>query len=169
MGITISYRGRVNPKLKLREFYIYSTLVSKEKGWSISEMEERDGLTMLEQKDGEIPYTGKLLSFSIDIHENCEPLQFQITQDGYFNNWCKTQFAPLEAHIGVVDFFTQVKIKLAELVVQDEGAYWESRDKEALEERIIRCYMEMQKAKEEDPDYYGPIKSEKGRITDLVK
>jgi hypothetical protein len=29
--------------------------------------------------------------------------------------------------------------------------------------------MEMQKSKEEDPAYYGPVKSENGRITDLMR
>ena len=62
-----------------------------------------------------------------------------------------------------------MRIKLGELVIQDEGGYWETRDAEALEERIVKCYLEMQKTKDEDPEYYGPVKSENGRINDLVK
>lgn len=169
MGITIHYRGRVNPKLKVREFYILTALVCKEKGWPITDLAESNGDAMLAQPDGEIPYRGKLSSFTIEPHENCEPLAFQITEDGYFKNWCKTQFAPMEIHTGIVDLFNQVRIKLSELVVQDEGGYWETRDAEALEERIVKCFLEMQKTKDEDPEYYGPVKSENGRITDLVK
>jgi hypothetical protein len=169
MGITIHYRGRVNPKLKIKEFYIYCKLICDEKKWSISSMEETSGPALLIQMDGEIPYDGKLVSFAIDAHENCEPVQFQITSEGYFNNWCKTQFAPLEIHMGIVDMFAQVKIKLAELVIRDEGGYWETRDAGALEERIVDCYLEIQKSKDEDPEYYGPVKSENGRITDLLK
>jgi hypothetical protein len=169
MGITIHYRGRVNPKIRMKEFYILTSLICKEKGWAITGMDETDGPAMLVQKDGEIPYTGKLVSFTIETHENCEPLQFQITSEGYFNNWCKTQFAPPEVHIGIVDLFAQVKIKLSELVIQDEGGFWESRDRDALEDRMIKCYLEIQKSKEEDPDYYGPVKSENGRITDLMR
>lgn len=169
MGITIHYRGRVNPKLKIREFYIYSKLICDEKKWAISGMFETEGLAKLVQMDGEIPYEGKLASFTIETHENCEPVQFQITSEGYFNNWCKTQFAPIEVHIGLVDYFAQVKIKLSELVIQDEGGFWESRDKEALEDRIVACYLEMQKSKDDDSGYYGPVKSDNGRITDLVK
>jgi hypothetical protein len=169
MGITIHYRGRVNPKLKIREFYILAGLFCKEKGWEITDLVETVGGALLDQPDGGIPYEGRLYSFAITIHENCEPLAFQITSEGYFKNWCKTQFAPPEVHRGIVELFDQVRIKLSELVIQDEGGYWETRDAQALEARIVKCFMEMHKTQEEDPEYYGPVKDEKGRITDLVK
>lgn len=169
MGITIHYRGRVNPQLPVKQFYIYAGLICKEKHWSVTDLIETDGAAVLNDAEEDIPYTGKLNTFCITLHEHCEPMLFQITSDGYFKNWCKTQFAPLEYHMGIVDFFSQVKIKLSELVIQDEGGYWESRDAEALEERVIKCFLEMQKSKDEDPSYYGPVKSENGRITDLMK
>jgi hypothetical protein len=71
--------------------------------------------------------------------------------------------------MGVVDLFEQCRKKLSELVIQDEGGYWESRNAEALEDRITKCFLEMKKSMDEDPSYYGPVKSEDGRITDLVK
>ncbi len=169
MGITIHYRGRVNPKLRIKEFYIMANLISKEKGWSITEMMESEGPAMLAHPDEDIPYNGKLTMFIIEPHENCEPMTFQITGDGYFKNWVKTQFAPLEIHMGVADFFDQLKIKCSELVIQDESGYWELRDTKSLEDRIVNCYLEIQKTKDEDPEYYGPVKSENGRITDLLK
>jgi len=159
MGITIHYRGRVNPKLRVKEFYIYAGLICKEKQWSVTDLIETEGDTVLNDAEEDIPYSGKLNTFTIGMHEHCEPMLFQITSEGYFKNWCKTQFAPLEFHMGIVDFFSQVKIKLSELVIQDEGGFWESRDAEALEERVIKCFLEIQKSKEEDPSYYGPVKS----------
>jgi hypothetical protein len=169
MGITIHYHGRVNPKVRTKEFYLFAGFVCKEKGWAVSDLIETDGKAMLPHPDGDIPYTGKLSTFRIDPHEHCEPITFQITAEGYFKNWCKTQFAPLEIHMGIVDLFSQCKIKFSELVIQDEGGYWETRDAEALEERIVKCFLEMRKTMDEDPDYHGPVKSEDGRITDLVK
>jgi hypothetical protein len=169
MGITIHYHGKLGPKVKAKEAYIMASLISKEKGWECSGLAETDGPALLASPDGESPYDGKLSTFAINPHEHCEPLTFQITEEGYFKNWCKTQFAPLEIHKGIVDFFVQLRIKFGELVIQDEGGYWETRDEKALEERIIKCFMEMQSTKEEDPEYYGPVKSEDGRITDLVK
>lgn len=169
MGITINFRGRLGQKVKPKEFYILASLVAKEKGWTTSDMYESEGDAMLQNPEEDIPYHGKLTTFIIEPHEHCEPLTFQITADGYFKNWCKTQFAPFEIHMGIVDLFDQVRIKFGELVVQDEGGYWELRDPKVLEDRVIKCYLEMEKTKEEDPEYYGPTKDKKGRITDLVK
>lgn len=169
MGITIHYRGRLGQKVRAREVYILASLICKEKGWEITGLAETDGPALLAHPDGEIPYEGKLYTFAINPHEHCEPLTFQITADGYFKNWCKTQFAPLEIHMGIVDLFGQLRIKFGELVIQDEGGYWETRDAKALEDRIVKCFLEMQNTKDEDPAYYGPVKSEDGRITDLVK
>lgn len=169
MGITIHFRGRLGQKVKPKDFYLLAGLVAKEKGWQTSDMYESDGPAMLQHPEEDIPYTGKLTTFIIEPHEHCDPLTFQITAEGYFRNWCKTQFAPFEIHMGIVDLFQQVRIKFGELVIQDQGGYWELRDPKVLEERVIKCYEEMEKAKEEDPDYYGPIKNKNGRIIDLVK
>jgi len=169
MGITIHYHGRLGQKVKARELYILASLVCKEKGWDITGLAETDGPALLDDPEGESEYNGKLATFAITPHLNCEPLTFQITDEGYFKNWCKTQFAPIEIHTGIVDFFGQVRIKFGELVIQDEGGFWETRNAEALEERIIKCFLEMQSLKDNDPEYYGPVKSENGRITDLVK
>ncbi|MDB5105057.1 MAG: hypothetical protein JWP91_2746 [Fibrobacteres bacterium] len=170
MGITLHFHGRIAPKIKPREVWIYATLIGKEKGWPVTDLIETNGTAVLQQHDGEeISYTGKLFSFTMEPHEHCEPVIFQITEEGYFKNWCKTQFAPPEIHIGLVDFFQQMKIKFCELVIQDEGGFWELRDPEVLEERIVKCFLEMQASKDEDPEYYGPVKIEGGRITDLMK
>ena len=169
MGITIHYHGRMNPKVRVREFYILASLICKEKGWDITGLAETDGTAMLQDPDGETPYAGILHTFAINPHEHCEPLTFQITAEGYFKNWCKTQFAPLEVHMGIVDMFNQVKIKFSELVIRDEGGYWETRDAKELENRIVQCFLKMQETKENDPEYYGPVKNQEGRITDLVK
>jgi hypothetical protein len=169
MGITIHYHGRLGQKVRPKEAYILASLISKEKGWEITGLAETEGAALLEHPDGESAYDGKLNTFAITPHEHCERLTFQITEDGYFKNWCKTQFAPLEIHMGIVDLFSQLKIKFGELVIQDEGAYWETRDAKVLEERIVKCFMEMQNSKDEDPELYGPVKSPDGRITDLVK
>jgi hypothetical protein len=154
MGVTIHYQGRVNQKIRLKEFHILSSLICKEHGWEISDMTET------EQK-------GSL--FVINPHENCEPLIFRITPEGNFSDHCKTQFAPIEVHKGIVSLFDQVRIKLSQLIIQDEGGYWETRDEEFLQDKIMDCYLAIQKTKEEDPETYGPVKTEDGRIVDLMK
>jgi hypothetical protein len=154
MGITIHFQGRMNPKIKTKEFYILTSLICKENKWEVTDLQET------EQKG---------LIFVVTSHENCELLIFRITPEGYFSDHCKTQFAPIEVHMGIIKLFDQVRIKFSELIIKDEGGYWESRDQTVLQERIDDCYIAMQKEKEADPEYYGPVKNEEGRIVDLVK
>lgn len=169
MGVTLHYRGRLSPKEKPRNFYILAKIVAQEKGWTISDFEEGQGSLDFRKMPGKGAYRGPVQSFVIKAHENCEPIHFRIAEGGRFEERCKTQFAPVEVHIGLVDLLDRLKIRLAELTVEDEGHYWELRDKDRLEANLYRCFEEIVRMKEEDPSYYGPVKEEDGRITDLVK
>ncbi len=53
--------------------------------------------------------------------------------------WCfvKTQFGPIEGHVALVELFTVLKREFfADLEVQDEGGYWETRDLAGLTAKI---------------------------------
>lgn len=154
MGVTIHFRGKLNPKIRVKEFYILSSLICKEYDWDITE------LTETAQKGN---------SFKITMHEHCEPLFFYLNPEGMFSDRCKTQFAPIDIHKKIVSLFDQVKIKFSELIVQDEGGYWETRDEDHLELQITNCFLFMQKEKDENPDFYGPIKTDDERIVDLTR
>jgi hypothetical protein len=169
MGITIHYRGRVNPKEKLRTFYIIAKIKTEEMGWTISPLFEGEGTINFERSPMQNEYKGFITSFVIQPHEFCEPFTFKINDDGFFEDRCKTQFAPVEIHMGIIKLLDSLKGKLLSLIVQDEGQYWEMRDKEKLEASILKCYEEILKNKEADPEYYGPVKDEEGRITDLTR
>ena len=43
------------------------------------------------------------------------------------------------------------------------------RVRERLEHAMTDCFEQMVRKKDEDPAYYGPVKDDDGRITDLVK
>ena len=148
MGITIHYRGRLSPKVKRKEFFAYAKVLCAEHKWKIE---------------------GEESEFHILPHENCELLNFRLAGDGSFQDTCKTQFATIEIHIRIVDFFSNLKLKLTELVIRDEGEYWELRNKERLARQLGNCFDEIRKTMDENPDYYGPVRSDDGRIVDLVK
>jgi hypothetical protein len=51
---------------------------------------------------------------------------------------CKTQFGSIEAHIRIIELFDLLKKKyIFNLIVDDEGAYWESRDRRILAEKRV--------------------------------
>lgn len=51
---------------------------------------------------------------------------------------CKTQFADIDAHIALIELLDSLKKNyVSDLVVTDEGAYWETRDRRILAEKRI--------------------------------
>lgn len=51
---------------------------------------------------------------------------------------CKTQFGNIDAHIRVIELFDLLKKKyISNLTVNDEGAYWDSRDRRILAEKRV--------------------------------
>ena len=57
---------------------------------------------------------------------------------------CKTQFGSIDAHIHIIDLFDVLKKRyITDLVINDEGAYWESRDYKLLAEKraVLEHYM----------------------------
>ncbi|MHB8845833.1 MAG: hypothetical protein ACYC7L_13920 [Nitrospirota bacterium] len=51
---------------------------------------------------------------------------------------CKTQFADIESHIRLIEVLDLLKGKyIPDLTVDDEGSYWEHRDRRALAEKRI--------------------------------
>jgi hypothetical protein len=62
---------------------------------------------------------------------------------------CKTQFGNIDTHIRIVELLDELKQRyIANLVVNDEGGYWENRDRRLLaEKRVIlgQCLRRVEK------------------------
>ena len=47
-----------------------------------------------------------------------------------------TQSMPIEIHIALIELLREIEPYFEHLEVEDEGGYWESGDREALEKRV---------------------------------
>jgi hypothetical protein len=51
---------------------------------------------------------------------------------------CKTQFGSIDSHIRIIELLAGLQEKyITDLIVNDEGAYWETRDRRILAEKRI--------------------------------
>jgi hypothetical protein len=51
---------------------------------------------------------------------------------------CKTQFGSIDSHIRIIELLAGLQEKyITNLIVNDEGAYWETRDRRVLAEKRI--------------------------------
>jgi len=54
------------------------------------------------------------------------------------SSMCKTQFGSIDSHIQIIEILDLIKKKyMTDLTVNDEGAYWETRDRRILAEKRI--------------------------------
>lgn len=141
MGVTIHYYGKLNKPELADEICNELIDISKELNWTITKI---DGDSYL--KKGVI----------IGPHPNAEPLPLVFDNGGVLKNpftveynrnnkkqlddsyhSIKTQFAPIEIHVGVIKLLKYLKKKyLNNLTVHDEGSYWETENVKILEEKI---------------------------------
>ena len=168
MGVTIHFEGR------LKEFgsfdrclEIIKSFIDKN-SWENSEISE-EVRTLSRVKDEEVwNYTGKTKGVAIQPHPNTDPFKFEIDEDLYLQEYCKTQFAPIEIHVELVGLLKALEVEFENLSVVDEGEYFESGDIDRLSELIDGCYDAMDKEKEKNPKLEGPVRLNSGRIVDLI-
>ena len=53
--------------------------------------------------------------------------------------------------------------------VDDDGGYWEKRDRSGLDDHFAKSREMLRQMKREEPMLYGPIKLPDGRIVDLIR
>lgn len=136
MGVTIHFQGKLRsaghmPKLQ-------EALLPWAKRWKTElvdvDIPEAD---IIRVRNGKVEESiGRLRGCHVFPHKDSEPLRFWFTDDLYMESFCKTQFAPVDTHIEVVELLRVVKPLFTGFKVIDEGGYWETSDREELARRI---------------------------------
>lgn len=140
MGITIHYQGKINDV----------SLISKVTG-ELTDISDELEMEYHLIDDSKLNIKGIL----INPHKDCELLSFlfdlstgilkdkiilsfdDMGDDHYKYNHTKTQFAPINVHITIIKLLKYLKDKyISDLVVTDEGEYWDTEDAELLQSKF---------------------------------
>jgi hypothetical protein len=143
MGISIHYKGSLNQANLIDSFCEEMEAIAKEMEWKY--------LCIIDTGDStEIPLKGVIIS----PHKDSEYLILTVDPTGTlrnafmmkfikkhedltFLNFIKTQFAPVEIHIAVVQLLRYIRQKyMSNLYVLDDGCYWETSDADLLRNKI---------------------------------
>jgi hypothetical protein len=161
MGISIYYRGRINKMETIATLADELEDFAQSLGWRTQHWKEdfsTPNTARISHERGEIRVVGHapLQGISLFPHKECEPLWLTFDPNGYLvdvvamataakgekkpdKSWrsTKTQFAPIEVHIGIVKLLQYVKRRyIANLDVLDDGGYWESGNVIELKRRF---------------------------------
>jgi len=168
MGITIHFEGRLKNNENYDALIKKVIEFSKFQNWKYFQFENESKVLERIKNEENWDYEGLTKGIHVVPHENSEPLIFEFDKDLYIQEYCKTQFAPIEIHLKVIELLHVLVQYFESIDILDEGEYWETNDVNLLEQNWEDFYIAMDKAIEENNSLQGPFKLENGRIIDLM-
>jgi hypothetical protein len=160
MGVCINYKGKLKDPKRVYEFVEEIEDICKVLEWKYFIMDD-DWSKPSDIKIFNHPITGQItldgevyLKGIIFTPPECESFQFlfdekgkltDMMQEAFKNSgikrpdfqWAKTQFAGVEIHITIIGILKYIKKKyMPNLVVEDEGSYWQTENRELLEKKM---------------------------------
>ena len=169
MGVTIHYEGQ------LKSYADYDSLIAKAQQFAINNnmpfiLFNEPNKQLLRVKDEQDwDYEGSVKGIKIQPDENTDPLWLEFDENNYVQDFCKTQFADISIHIKIIGLFKDFQPYFHELIITDEGEYWDTYNREHLQKLFDDCFYAIEEAKREKKTLTGPFRLEDGRIVDLME
>ena len=151
MGLTVHYRGRIRDYALVDELVTDVEDFARNQNWRYHLL--TPGInTPLKPINKEDPEPLPAVKGIILSPDKCEPIIFTFLEDGRICSpfmppmeaedglpymWTKTQYAGIDVHRSFVNLLRQLSDKyFSELIVVDEGQYWETNDEEVLQSQF---------------------------------
>jgi len=169
MGVTIHFKGQ------LKSSNDYDVVIKISKDFAQSNhmdyliFEETDKILQRVKDEKDWDYQGLTRGIRIQPDNNTDPLWIEFDEEYYIQEYCKTQFVDINVHIKIIELLRLIEPYFADLVVTDEGEYWDTTDEKILQENFDTCFNAIEDAKNENSKLSGPYRITGGRIVDLMK
>ena len=168
MGVTIHFEGRIKSRADYNACLKILFATAHDNKWP-SEVIKRETRTLARvQNEENWDYTGETDGIEIHPHQNSEPFRFEVDQELFIQEYCKTQFAPIEIHIQLVEVLRSLADHFETLTIFDEGEYFDSSDRDRLTELRQKCFDALNNYLIEHPGSRGPERLKNGRIVDIL-
>ncbi len=169
MGITIHFEGGLKNIDSLSTLLQEARVIANEQNWHFVEITKEMRLLERVRDEADWNYEGLTSGIEIYPHDNAEALRLEFDSDGYIQEYIKTQFAPIETHIAVVNLLGKIKPYFESLDVVDESDFWETSDEVSLRQAFDRFFEVFEAEKEGNSSLSGPYRLDNGRIVDLLE
>jgi hypothetical protein len=164
MGITIFASGKLDRIGDIPQVIDDIGKIAEKNNWTYhvidNDFDVRPNAVLIQRESGSpvaaIEGSLGLKGIMVNIDPQAEPLAVLFDRSGVLTDlmqqisWlhcngqsdrftmCKTQFANIDAHVRIIALLDNLKKKYcADLKVNDEGAYWETRDRRILAENRV--------------------------------
>lgn len=111
--------------------------------WPIADIPHERRVLQCVKNEADWDYSGFTEGVELQPRENTDRLRLEFDENLYVQEYIKAQFAGPDVHLQVVAFLKDIEPCFDELIVMDEGEFWESADKQRLIElngRMQSCF-----------------------------
>src|SRR5689334_12660576 len=125
MGVTIHFEGGLRDEKSYERVILRARAFAGQHNWKLESIDESQ-VTLNRIRNGEPwDYTGLTRGVVLYPHENCDPFRLEFDRNLYVQEYVKTQFAPVEVHVRVIELLRLLAPEFQAVEVEDEGDYWD--------------------------------------------
>jgi hypothetical protein len=168
MGVTVHFEGQLRDESAYEPMLALAQKFAEARNWPVRSILESNAKLSRVKNEAEWDYEGPTKGIELLPHPSSEPIRLEFDKDFYVQEYTKTQFAPAEVHIALVELLDKLAPMFAHLEVIDEAEYYESRDERILLRHRDRCFEVLAKHLASDSKLRGPVRLPSGRIADIV-
>jgi hypothetical protein len=133
MGVTIHYEGKVRNEAQYRRVMDAATSFAEDHALDHAFFNNVDQHLIRVIDNRIVEYASMVKGMVIQPGEGCESFFLDFDENGFVQNFCKTQFAETRIHLLVIGLLRHIEPFLDEFKVTDEGGYWESEPAEKIQ------------------------------------
>jgi hypothetical protein len=168
MGVTINFEGTLRDEAAVDQAVGVAEAFAAQEGWR-AEIISKPARTLNRSRGMQFfVYTGPVRGVVLYPHEWAEPFRLEVDRDLFVQNFIKTQYAPVEIHLKVIDLLRALAPHFADLSVHDEGEYWETANMDVLQghRRMTESVMGLLQGQQSGIE--GPVRLPNRRIADFA-
>ena len=139
MGVTIHFEGQLSGEDAYSAVISLAEVFASAHGWEAQHFTSPQASLSRVRDERDWDYFGPTKGIELRPHANSEPVRFEFDETLYIQEYTKTQFAPLQVHVAIVDLLSKLEPHFLELKVYDEGDFYESGDELQLRKHMDRC------------------------------
>ncbi len=169
MGVTIHFEGQLKSETDYDSVIKVAVDFANKNAMPYSLFREENKVLQRVKDEKDWNYEGATKGVKIQPDANTDPLWLEFDTNKYVQEYCKTQFADLNIHIRIVNLLRRLEPFFINLIVSDEGEYWETENRDILQKHIDACNRAMEERIQKNKKMSGPYRIADGRIVDLME
>ena len=169
MGIVIHFEGSLLGEGAYEPTVAIVTNFARARGWPCKELAREHAKLKRTSGEKSWDYIGPTKGIELQPHPNSETLRFEFDDQLYVQDYVKTQFAPIEVHIAIVELLKRLQPEFRELRVNDDGEFFDTGDPRHLARHRDSVFKVLKDMLARHPNTIGPVRGPDGRILDIMQ